>query len=78
MVVLTADQETLRRIHRRALDRAVITSAYIEEMFTAGHDAANREALSRFEPDTARLVGLALCAEKKLVDKNTKGARMHS
>lgn len=78
MVVLAADQETLRRIHRRALDRAVITSAYIEEMFATGHDAANREAFSRFGPETARLVGLALRAEKKLVDKITQGARMHA
>lgn len=77
MVVLAADQETLRSIHRRALDREVTASAYIEEMFATGHDAANREVFARFGPDDARLVGIALRAEKKAVDKITKGAKMH-
>jgi hypothetical protein len=77
MVVLAADQETLRTVHRRALDRDVVTSAYIEEMFVTGHDAANREVFSQFGPDDARLVGLALRADKKVVDKITKGAKMH-
>jgi hypothetical protein len=77
MVVLAADQETLRTVHRRALDRDVVTSAYIEEMFATGHDAANREVFSQFGPDDARLVGLALRADKKVVDKITKGAKMH-
>jgi hypothetical protein len=77
MVVLAADQETLRTVHKRALERDVTASAYIEEMFATGHDAANREVFSQFGPDDARLVGLALRAEKKVVDKITKGAKMH-
>lgn len=77
MVVLVADQETLRTIHRRSLERGVTTSAYVEEMFATGHDAANREAFAKFSPEDARLVGLALRAEKKLADKITKGAKMH-
>lgn len=77
IVVLAADQETLRAIHKRALDREVTTSAYIEEMFATGHDVANREVFARFGPDDAKLVGIALRAERKLVDKITKGAKMH-
>ncbi|CDZ71458.1 PF09391 family protein [Neorhizobium galegae bv. orientalis] len=77
MVVLTADQETLRTIHRRSLEREVTTSAYIEEMFSTGHDAANREVFAQFAPEDAKLVGLALRAEKKIADKITKGAKMH-
>ena len=57
------------------VDRDVTTSAYVEEMFATGHDAANREVFSRFGPETARL---ALRAEKKLVDKITKGAKLQS
>ncbi|SMF50732.1 hypothetical protein SAMN02982989_2825 [Xaviernesmea oryzae] len=78
VVVLSADQETLGTIHRRALERAVTTSAYVEEMFATGHDAANREVFSRFSPDNAKLVGIALRADKKIVDKITRGARMHA
>ena len=78
MIVLSADQETLRKIQIRGLDRAVPMSAYIEEMFATSHDAANREVFGKFEPADALLVGLALRADKKLVDKITKGATMHT
>lgn len=67
IVVLAANQGTLRTIHKRALDRDVTISAYIEEMFSTGHDAANREAFAQFSPDNAKLVGLALRADKKSV-----------
>jgi hypothetical protein len=77
MVILAADQETLRSIHRRSLERQVKTSAYVEDMFATGHDAANREVFARFTPDDAKLVGLALRADRKIADKITKGARMH-
>ena len=77
VVVLGADQETLRIIHRRSLEREVMTSAYIEEMFSTGHDTANREVFGQFSPDDAKLVGIALRTEKKVVDKITKGAKMH-
>lgn len=77
VIVLSADAATLGAIHRRALERGVTTSAYIEEMFSTGHDAANRAVFAEFAPDEARTVGIALRAEKKLVDKITKGARMH-
>lgn len=77
MVVLSSDQETLRTIHKRALDRDVTTSVYIEEMFSTGHDAANREVFAQFGPEDAKLVGIALRADRKVVDKITKGASMH-
>ncbi|UIK06805.1 DUF2000 family protein [Neorhizobium galegae] len=78
IVVLTADQETLRTIHRRSLEREVTTSAYIEEMFSTGHDAANREVFAQFSPEDAKLVGIAIRTDKKIVDKITKGSKMHA
>lgn len=77
VIVLSADAATLGTIHRRALERGVTTSAYVEEMFSTGHDAANRAVFAQFAPDDAKVVGIALRGEKKLVDKITKGARMH-
>lgn len=76
-IVLQADAPTLSAIHRRALERGGRTSAYVEAMFATGHDAANREAFAQFAPDDAAIVGLALRAEKRIVDKITKGAAMH-
>jgi hypothetical protein len=78
VVVLAAGGDSLTTIQRRCLDAGVIASAYVEEMFATGHDAANREAFSHFTPDTANLVGLAFRAPKKLADKLSKGARLHA
>lgn len=78
IIVLSADQATLSTIHRRSLERGVTTSLYIEDMFSTGHDAANRAVFAEFAPEDAGVVGIALRADKKLVDKITKGARMHA
>lgn len=78
IVVLAADQETLRTIHRRALERQITASLYVEEMFSTGHDADNRTVFAKFTPDNARVVGIAFRADKKIADKVTKGARMHA
>ncbi|PSJ55909.1 DUF2000 family protein [Pseudaminobacter soli (ex Li et al. 2025)] len=77
VIVLAADGETMAAIHRRSLDRGVRTSLYIEEMFSTGHDAANRAVFAEFAPPEAKVVGIALRADKKVVDKIVKGARMH-
>jgi hypothetical protein len=78
MIVLSADDATLAKIHQRSLERGVTTSMFIEEMFTTGHDAANRAVFAEFGPEDAKIVGIALRAEKKIVDKITKGASMHA
>ncbi|MGC4391984.1 DUF2000 family protein [Agrobacterium sp. M50-1] len=78
IVVMATDQEALRKIHQRSLERNVTTSLYIEEMFATGHDVANRQVFSEFSPDNAKVVGMALRADKKIVDKITKGAKLHA
>ena len=77
VIVLAADGPALAAIHRRALDRGVRHALYIEEMFATGHDAANRAVFAEFGPADAKVVGLALREERKLVDRITKGARKH-
>lgn len=76
-IVLKADQDKLRTIHKRALDRQAQTAVYIEEMFSTGHDDANRAVFAEYGPDDAKLVGIAIREDKKMVDKITKGAKMH-
>ncbi|MBB5573441.1 MULTISPECIES: DUF2000 family protein [Rhizobium] len=78
MIVLSADEEMMSTIHRRSLERNVTSSIFIEEMFSTGHDVANRAVFSEFAPEDAKVVGIALRADKKIVDKITKGATMHS
>lgn len=77
IIVLSTDGETLSKIHSRALERDVPASVYIEEMFSTGHDAANRAVFAEFAPDTAKVVGIAVHADKKTVDRITKGAKLH-
>ena len=77
IIILSADSATIAAIHKRALERRVKTSLYIEEMFSTGHDAANRAVFGQFAPDDAKVVGLALREDKKVVDKITKGGRMY-
>ena len=77
VIVLSTDQAGLSAIHHRTLERGVTASLYIEEMFATGHDAANRAVFAEFGPDDARVVGLALRADRKLADKITRGAKMH-
>ena len=77
VIVLSCDGEKLRTIYRRGMERGARLSLYIEEMFSTGHDAANRAAVKVRQPDEMTIVGLALRDERKLVDKITKGAKMH-
>ena len=77
IICMAADADTLRKIHGRAIDRDVTTSAYTEEMFSTWHDAANRAVFARSGREDARIVGLAMRDSKKRVDKITEGARMH-
>lgn len=78
MIVLSTDGAGLTKIHNRALNRGARLSLYIEEMFKTGHDAANRAAVREVKTQELKIVGLALREERKLVDKITRGARMHA
>ena len=78
MIVLSADRELINAIYHRAMERGARLSLYIEDMFATGHDTANRATVRQRRPETMNVVGLALREDKKVVDKITKGARMHA
>jgi hypothetical protein len=77
VILLTAQPTVLRNARNRARERSVDTAVYIEEMFATGHDAANRAVFREHGPDEENVVGIALRAEKRVVDRITKGAKMH-
>jgi len=77
VIVLAGTQSVLKNIRNRARSREVETVAYIEEMFATGNDEANREVFAKHDAGEENTVGIALRAEKKIVDKITKGAKMH-
>ena len=78
VIVLSATPNVLRNVRNRANERGIPTVAYIEEMFATGHDEANRAVFSEHTSIEENTVGIALRADKKIVNKITKGAKMHS
>ena len=78
VIVLSGAPNVLRNARNRANERGVATVAYIEEMFSTGHDEANRAVFSEHMASEDNTVGIALRADKKTVDKITKGAKMHA
>ena len=78
VIILSGAAKVLHNARNRANERGIATAAYIEEMFATGHDEANRAAFSEHMSNEDNTVGIALRADKKTVDKITKGAKMHS
>ena len=78
VIVLSGAANVLRNARNRANEKGIATVAYIEEMFATGHDEANRAVFSEHMSNEDNTVGIALLADKKIVDKITKGAKMHS
>lgn len=77
VIVLSGPANVLKNARNRANERGVETAVYIEEMFATGHDAANRAVFAEHGAGEENTVGVALRADRKIVDKITKGAKMH-
>jgi hypothetical protein len=77
VVVLEADAATIRAAHGRALGRELPMSVYTREMFSTGHDEANRSVVRAVRRDDLDLVGIAVFGPRNGVDKSVKGSRLH-
>ena len=77
-IILESDSATLKKIHSRICNRSLKCSIYINDMFLSGNDEANRETVLRYSSEELPIAGLALREERKIVDKITKGAKLHS
>ncbi len=77
VTVLSAGPELLARAREKALEREMALAIYTREMFSTGHDAANRAAVAAVAAAELDLVGIAVRGPRNAVDKITKGARMH-
>ena len=67
----------LSRALERALSRNVKPAIYTEDMFKTTHDAANREAVRAVIRAELNLVGLAMRAERKVIDKILDGLKFY-
>jgi hypothetical protein len=77
VLIFAASGEDLARAHARSRERNLPFALYTEQMFTTGHDDANRAAVRAVATDALALVGLALHGERKDVDRVTKGMSLH-
>src|SRR5271156_2780411 len=78
ILIYGADRPALTRALERALARNVTPAAYTEDMFKTTHDAANREVVKAVARADLNLVGLAMRAERKVIDKIVDGLKFHS
>ena len=77
ILIYGADRPALSRALERALSRNVVPALYTEDMFKTTHDAANRAVVKAAVRADLNLVGLAVRAERKLVDKIVDGLKFH-
>jgi hypothetical protein len=77
ILIYGADRAALSRALERALTRNVTPALYTEDMFKTTHDTANRAAVKAVARADLNLVGLAVRAERKVVDKIMDGLKFH-
>ncbi|WP_369722794.1 DUF2000 family protein [Bradyrhizobium sp. LLZ17] len=78
ILIYGADGPALSRALDRALTRNVAPAVYTEGMFKTTHDAANREVVKAVARADLNLVGIAMRAERKVIDKIVDGLKFHS
>ena len=78
VLVFAADAAGIRRAYERAMAREVEAIAiFTHDLFSTSHDAANRAAVAAVGADELRLAGLALHADRRVVDKVVDRLRPH-
>jgi hypothetical protein len=77
VLVFAGSAEDLTKAHGRLRERNLPFALYTEEMFATGHDDANRAAVKAVPTESLKLVGLALHADRKDVDRVVKGMSLH-
>ena len=77
IMIMKTNREKLKTMLNRANGYDLPVALYIEDMFSTGFDEANRQTVARYPSEALPLVGIALRGEKKLIDKVTKGAKLH-
>ena len=78
ILIYAADGMGIRRAYERAMARDVEELAiFTRELFSTPHDAANRAAVAAVQAAELDLVGLALRADRRIVDKVLYKLRPH-
>jgi hypothetical protein len=77
VLVYAADTASLGLVRERAVSREMATAIYTEDMFSTGHDEANRAVVRDVPAAELRLAGIAVYGPRNAVDKACKGLSLH-
>ncbi|MGE0240280.1 MAG: DUF2000 family protein [Parvibaculaceae bacterium] len=77
ILIFVAAKTELARTSSRARERGIMPSIYTMDLFTTYNDDDNRAAVAGVATESLDLAGLALHAERKLIDKVVKGLKLH-
>jgi len=77
VMVFGASAEQIRQVYQYLMSREVRFSIFTEDLFSTGHDEANRAAVKAVAADDLNLTGLAVRARKKIMDNAFKGLALH-
>jgi hypothetical protein len=77
VLIFGGSAEQLREIYERVLGQKVKCAIFTEELFSTGHDEANRAAVKAVPCETLKIAGIALRENKKIVAQIVKGLSLH-
>ena len=77
VMVMVADGVRLATFRERGAARGLRIGIYTADLFATGNDVDNRAAVASVATEKLDLVGVAVAGERRVVDKVTKGARLH-
>lgn len=75
--VYMASKNDVFRAAGRARTRDVPFALFTDDLFTTGHDGANRAAVRAIAAENLSFVGIAFRTDRKMADKVTKGLKFH-
>jgi hypothetical protein len=78
VLVYAGDTASLGLVRERAVSREMATAIYTEDMFSTGHDEANRAVVRDVPAEELRLAGIAVYGARNVVDKVCRGLSLHS
>ena len=77
VLIFGGSVEQLREVYERALSQKAKFAIFTEELFSTGHDEANRAAVKAVPCEELKITGIALRENKKVVDQIVKGLSLH-
>ena len=76
-LVFAASWDELRRAFDRARQSEVTMAIFTDDLFSTGHDDANRAAVRAVAQDALSLVGIAFRTERRAANRIVKGLALH-